>query len=101
METRYIKQMKEIEVRCQQEKDEIRSESLRVEDIYERKLKEERTRLNEVQLKLNMVQAEVDNNEKSGQRQEDEIDELEDNLRKVIGKIINIPEILGKVQPLP
>ena len=93
--------MKEIEVRCQQEKDEIRSESLRVEDIYERKLKEERTRLNEVQLKLNMVQAEVDNNEKSGQRQEDEIDELEDNLRKVIGKIINIPEILGKVQPLP
>ena len=101
METRYIRQMKEIEVRCQQEKDEIRSESLRVEDIYERKLKEERTRLNEVQLKLNMVQAEVDNNEKSGKRQEDEIDELEDNLRKVIGKIINIPEILGKVQPLP
>ena len=93
--------MKEIEVRCQQEKDEIRSESLRVEDNYERKLKEERIRLNEVQLKLNMVQAEVDNNEKSGQRQEDEIDELEDNLRKVIGKIINITEILGKVQPFP
>ena len=93
--------MKEIEVRCQQEKDEIRSECLRVEDNYERKLKEERIRLNEVQLKLNMVQAEVDNNEKSGKRQEDEIDELEDDLRKVIRKIINIPEILGKVQPLP
>lgn len=87
METRYIKQMKDIEVRCQQEKDEFRSESQRVEDNYERKLKEERSRLNEIQLKMTMLQAEVDNKEKSGQRQESEIDELEDKLRKVIWKI--------------
>ena len=87
METRYIKQMKDIEVRCQREKDEFRSESQRVEDNYERKLKEERSRLNEIQLKMTMLQAEVDNNEKSGERQESEIDELEDKLRKVIWKI--------------
>ena len=87
METRYIKQMKDIEVRCQREKDEFRSESQRVEDNYERKLKEERSRLNEIQLKMTTLQAEVDNNEKSGQRQESEIDELEDKLRKVIWKI--------------
>lgn len=79
--------MKDIEVRCQQEKDEFRSESQRVEDNYERKLKEERSRLNEIQLKMTMLQAEVDNNEKSGQRQESEIDELEDKLRKVIWKM--------------
>ena len=85
METRYIKQMKEIELRCQQEKDEIRSDAQREEDNYVRKLKEERSRLNEVQLKLSVLQAEVDNNEKFGKRQEDEIDELDDKLRKVTG----------------
>ena len=76
--------MKDIEVRCQQEKEEMRHDFQREEDNYERKLKEERSRLNEVQLKLSVLQAEVDNNEKSGKRQEDEIDELEDKLRKVI-----------------
>ena len=76
--------MKDIEVRCQEEKEEMRYDFQREEDNYERKLKEERSRLNEVQLKLSVLQAEVDNNEKSGKRQEDEIDELEDKLRKVI-----------------
>ncbi len=89
VETRYIKQMKDIEVRCEQEKDEIRADAQREEDNYERKLKDERSRLNEVQLKLSVVQAEVDNNEKSGKRQEDEIDELDDKLRKVIKVLIS------------
>jgi chromosome segregation ATPase len=80
--------MKDIEVRCQEEKDDIRSDAQREEDNYERKLKEERSRLNEVQLKLNLLQAEIDNNEKSGKRQENELDELEDKLRKVI-RILN------------
>jgi chromosome segregation ATPase len=76
--------MKDIELRSQREKDELRSDAQREEDNYERKLKEERSRLNEIQLKLSVLQAEVDNNEKSGKRQEDEIDELDDKLRKVI-----------------
>lgn len=84
--------MRDIEVRCQNEKDEIRSEAKRDEDNYERKLKEERSRLNEVQFKLNLVQAEVDNNSKTGKRQDDEIEELEDKLRKVT----NLSEILAK-----